>query len=55
MISKSFGGVKLLVKGGITLKDNEFYRRLEGTERTRGRKKEMRENEYESSGKIPRH
>lgn len=22
-------GVKLLVKGGITLKDNEFYRRLE--------------------------
>lgn len=45
-------GVKLLVKGGITLKDNEFYRRLEGSERTRRRKKEVRENEYESSGKI---
>lgn len=45
-------GIKLLVKGGITLKGNEFYRRLEGSERTRRRKKEVRENEYESSGKI---
>lgn len=35
-------GFKLLVKGGITLKDNEFKRRLEGSKRTRRRKEEAR-------------